>query len=520
MKVTSFKLRAVIATFIFFMPFIANSADLTEEQLDQYVEKAMSVFDIPGIAVGIIKDGDIQHLKGYGVREVGKDAKVDGDTLYAIASNSKAFTAAALAILVDDGVLEWDDKVIDFLPDFRLMDPWVTREFTIRDLLTHRSGMGLGAGDLMFWPSTFVTREEIIHNARYLKMVSGFRTAYAYDNLLYVVAGEVIAAAAGVSYEEFVDSRIMNQLAMGSGCHADITNLSDDNNIAIPHVIVDGGLRRAGRLNEEGEPMVIAAAGGIQCSARAMMNWLNMHLNDGAGLMSKKQHEEMWRPQTIMRISDTDKNWHGTNFTAYGLGFRLKDYHGLKHVSHTGGLLGMVTYIVMIPKEHLGIVVFTNQENGSAMRAIMEIILQTYLDAGDVDWTDRYEEIRNRNIASAASQVAEEGADADEEALLPLTDYMGTFRDPWFGDVTISENKDGLYFTSLRSKKLKGKMTPFKFNTFKVIWDDRSFNADAYAMFSTDFEGKVNGMKMKAISPLTDFSYDFHDLDFSKVAED
>lgn len=515
-------IKTLIISFIF--TFTAHlplySSELSEQELDKFVADAMDTFGIPGIAVGIIKDGDIKHLKGYGVREIGKEAPVDGDTLYAIASNSKAFTAAALAILVDDGILHWDDKVIDFIPDFRLQDPWVTREFTIRDLLTHRSGMGLGAGDLMFWPSTFVTREEIIKNVRHLKMVTGFRTEYAYDNLLYVVAGEVIAAASGMGYEEFVDNRIMNQLAIGNACYADTRDLVNAENIAEPHVIIDGTMQKAHRLQPLNEQMVIAAAGGIQCSARAMMTWVNMHLNDGAGLMSKAQHDEMWTPQTIQPVSSNDKMWHGTNFSAYGLGFRLKDYHGLKHVSHTGGLLGMVTYTVMIPQEKLGVVVFTNQENGSAMRAIMENIMQAYLETGDVDWTKRLNDIRLRSQANAAAQVQADANDADATALLPLDDYMGTFRDPWFGDVEISMDQDGLYFKSLRSAKLKGKMYPFKFNTFRVIWDDRSFNADAYAMFETNFEGEVSGLKMKAISPLTDFSYDFHDLDFNKVAED
>ncbi|MBT5185337.1 MAG: DUF3471 domain-containing protein, partial [Kordiimonadaceae bacterium] len=175
------------------------------------------------------------------------------------------------------------------------------------------------------------------------------------------------------------------------------------------------------------------------------------------------------------------------------------------------------TYIVMIPKTKLGIVVLTNQENGSAMRAIMNNIMQAYLDTGNVDWTARFEEIRNYNIARANSTIEAESVDADATSLLPIEDYMGTYRDPWFGDVTINEKQGELYFTAAKSQKLRGKMTPFKFNTFKVIWDDRSFNADAYAMFSTDFEGKVMGLKMKPISPLTDFSYDFQDLDFNKI---
>ncbi len=513
-KIKSFILRTV---FYIGSLNLACGENISEPQLDVMVENAMTTFNVPGVAVGIIKNGAIQHLKGYGVREIGKNTPIETDTLYAIASNSKAFTAAGLAILVDDGVVDWDDKVIDYIANFRLMDPWVTREFTIRDLLTHRSGMGLGAGDLMFWPTTEVSREEIIHNVRHLKMVSGFRTKYAYDNLLYVVAGEVIAAASGISYEDFIQTRILEPLGMESGCYADLTQLDDQDNIAEPHVEVYGKLQKASRLQELGEPMVIAAAGGIQCSASALMTWLNMHLNDGGRIMSKQQHDEMWTPQTILPVSDQDHKWHNTNFAAYGLGFRLQDFHGYKMTSHTGGLLGMVTYIVMIPKEDLGIVVLTNQENGSAMQAIMKNVLQKYLETGDVDWISRLSEIRNNQLASAQNQITAESANADTKSLLPVEDYMGIFRDPWFGNVTI-EKKDGtLYFTAAKSRKLRGKMFPFKFNTFKVIWDDRSFNADAYAMFSTDFEGKVSGLKMNAISPLTDFSYDFHDLDFAKV---
>lgn len=514
-----FKHLSLIAAFLISSVTNLCAGNLTINKLDIIVHEAMEEFQIPGVAVGIIKDGKVDFLKGYGVREVGKKDPINSNSLFAIASNSKAFTTTALAILVDDNIISWDDKVIDYIPNFRLMDPWVTREFTIRDLLTHRSGMGLGAGDLMFWPTTEVTREEIIHNVRYLKMVSGFRTDYAYDNLLYVIAGEVVSAASGVSYEEFIDSRIMAKLGIADGCIADLSKVKAGDNIAEPHVSVDGKLQKASRLQDLGQPMVIAAAGGIQCNAKSLMKWVNMHLNDGMGLISQRQHDELWSPQTIMKVNDLDKKWHGTNFTSYGLGFRLKDYHGFKHVSHTGGLLGMVTYIAMIPDHKLGIVVLTNQETGSAMRAIMENIMEEYLDIGDQDWTKRYAELGAVQRALALSQVAAENANANAKSLLALNEYMGTYKDPWFGLVTISKKDGALYFTAHKSRKLKGRLSPFKFNSFKVIWDDRSFNADAYAMFSTDFEGKVNGLKMKPISPLTDFSYDFQDLDFSKISD-
>ena len=508
----------LVTTFgIFTIP--ASSRDLKELELDTFVNAAMKSFKIPGVAIGVIKNNKIQHLKGYGVKNINRSELIDADTMYSIASNTKAFTASALAILVDDEIINWDDKVIDYLPNFRMMDPWITAEFTIRDLLTHRSGLGLGAGDLMFWPSTGVTREEIVKNVRYLKMVSGFRAKYAYDNTLYVVAGEVIASASNMSFENFVQIRIMDQLAISNGCKADITKISNNDNIASPHVNLDGELMVVGRLNEPGKPMVIAAAGGIQCSARAMMKWVNIHLNDGAGLISKTQHNEMLSPQTIIPVSKTDNKWHGTNFSAYGLGFRLKDYHGFKHVSHTGGLLGMVTYVVMIPGQNLGIVVLTNQENSYAMRAIMENILQIYLDTGNINWIDRFAKIQTRSLAQATKKVAEELENKETKPLLRLEDYTGLYRDKWFGDVDITLIDGELYFTAQKSLKLQGSLSPIRFNTFKVSWTDRSFNADAFAMFSTDFYGNVNGLKMKAISPLTDFSYDFHDLDFIKITK-
>jgi CubicO group peptidase (beta-lactamase class C family) len=190
---------------------------ITSEEIDSLVTLTLKTFDVPGIAVAVIKDGKVIHSKGYGVRSLNTKQKVDENTLFGIASNSKAFTAAALGILVDEGKLKWDDKVIDYIPEFRLYNPYVTEEFTITDLITHRSGLGLGAGDLMFWPdSSDFTKKDMIHNLRYLKQVSSFRTKYDYDNNLYMVAGEVLARIAGMSWEEFIQKRILDPLGMSS----------------------------------------------------------------------------------------------------------------------------------------------------------------------------------------------------------------------------------------------------------------------------------------------------------------
>src|ERR1700733_8641828 len=191
-----------------------SAPPISPAAIDATVARAMRAFQVPGMAVGIVKDGKLLYAKGYGVREVGKPGRVDADTLFQIGSNTKAFTAAALAILVDEGKIHWDDRVIDYLPQFRMYDPYVTREFTIRDLLTHRSGLGLGAGDLMFWPTTDFSRAEVMRGLRYLKPASGFRSEYAYDNLLYMVAGQIIPAVTGKSWEDFITERIFGPLQM------------------------------------------------------------------------------------------------------------------------------------------------------------------------------------------------------------------------------------------------------------------------------------------------------------------
>ena len=204
---------------------------ITAAQIDTLVAQVLTTFDVPGIAVGIIKDGQLIHAKGYGVRSLDNKKKVDENTLFGIASNSKAFTAAALGMLIDEGKLTWDDKVTDYIPEFRMYNPYVTEEFTIKDLLTHRSGLGLGAGDLMMWPdSSDFTKKDIIHNLRYLKPTSSFRTHYDYDNNLYIVAGEVVARISGMSWEDFIEKRIMQPLLMTKSA-ASISRLKDKSNI-------------------------------------------------------------------------------------------------------------------------------------------------------------------------------------------------------------------------------------------------------------------------------------------------
>lgn len=355
------------------------NAQITEKELDVLVENTMKTFNVPGIAVGIIKNGKLVLAKGYGVSNINTNQKVDANTMFGIASNSKAFTASALAILVDEGKINWDDKVIKYLPDFKMYNDYVTNEFTIRDLLTHKSGLGLGAGDLMIWPDGHdFTPKDIVKNIQYLKPVSGFRTKYDYDNLLYVIAGEVIEKNSGKSWCDFVEERIMKPIGMKNSA-ASWNRLKDTTNVIVPHVPTNGKLEVVKRYTNT----IFDAAAGLYASVNDLSQWLIFQMNrgnfDGKQIISEKQLFETWTPQTILPNRIQIGNPYATHFRSYGLGWQLTDINGKLQVSHTGGLDGIVTQTIMFPYEKLGIIVLTNQQNGTAFTVISNTIKDSYL---------------------------------------------------------------------------------------------------------------------------------------------
>ncbi|MBN2416107.1 serine hydrolase [bacterium] len=500
----------------------AGSQSISSVQIDSLVLRTMRTFDVPGIAVAVVKDDSVVHAEGYGVRSLRTGLPVDRNTLFGIASNSKAFTTTALGILVDEGALSWDDPVVRFIPEFTLYDDYVTREFTIRDLLTHRSGLGLGAGDLMIFPdSSDFTIDELIHNLRFLKPVSSFRSKFDYDNLLYIVAGEVIARVSGMSWSAFVEERIMDPLQMTMS-RGNVHRLAGMDNVADAHAPVNGVVRVVDRYDLE----LTSAAGGIYSSAAELCNWVRMHLRegcygDGQRLVSSEVHRAMWTPQTLLRAGGG--GFYRTHFRAYALGWGVRDINGLLEVSHTGGLLGMVTQVSMVPEIGLGIIVLTNQQSAGAFASITDQIKDAFLG---VSGTDHVAE-NHRRMQAYATQAQEvvDGVMAEVAAVkeksggpaVALTSFTGRFRDDWFGEIIISERDGRLHFLSLRSPKLKGWLDYYKDSTWIVQWLDRSMDADAFVMFHPDDTGRFATVTMKAVSPLTDFSYDFQDLYFTKV---
>lgn len=518
----SFKLSSL--TFIIcIFNFSLFAQPITSAQIDSVVEKTLKTFDVPGIAVAVVKDGKIIHEKGYGVRSLNTKQKVDENTLFGIASNSKAFTVAALGILIDEGKLNWDDRVSDYIPEFKLYSPYVTDAFTIRDLLTHRSGLGLGAGDLMFWPdSNNFTLKDVIHNLRYLKAVSAFRTKFDYDNLMYILAGTIVSRVSGMPWEDFIETRIMQPLGMTQSA-ASYKRLKDKTNVIDPHAPVDGVVKVIRRdWSQVADP-----AGGIYSNLTDMCKWIIMQMDNGKygdglknQLLSETVHEEMWTPQTIIPVHGLTP--YNTHFASYGLGWFLNDEKGYKVCSHTGGLAGIVTQVTLIPEMKLGIIVFTNQQSGAAFTAITNTIKDSYYGITGMDRIKQYHDRVVEREADAKKTTDNIWKEIDEAQKNNTTKtdvnlYVGTYTDEWFGNVDISIKNGKLWFNSKRSYLFSGEMLPYKGNTFIAKWTDRSLDADAYIMFNLDDEGKPSEIKMKPISPLTDFSFDFQDLDFKRL---
>jgi CubicO group peptidase (beta-lactamase class C family) len=484
--------------------------------LDHWVERAMETFEVPGLAVTIVKDGETVAANGYGVRLLGERAAVDERTLFGIASNTKAFTATALGLLVEEGKIEWDGRVVDYLPWFQMWDPYVTRELTVRDLLVHRSGLGLGAGDLLWWPPSTYDRKEIARRLRYLEPETSFRSAYAYDNVLYIVAGEVIEAVSGQSWEDFVQSRILDKVGM-SGSNTLHSAVTDGGNVAATHARVDGRVRPIAPFTSDNTN----AAGGINSSAEDMAKWLKVQLahgqlTDGSRLFSEETARELVTVVTPMPISAPPPELAelDTSFNGYGLGFGLREYRGHKLVQHTGGLPGYVSRVAMIPDAGIGVAVLTNQESRAAYDAIVYHILDHYLGAPPKDWIAAYEAVTRRENEENASAVAtaQQSRDESSRPSLPLEQYAGTYTDAWYGDVTIGHANGKLAIEFSHSPALRGPLEHWQHDTFVARWADRELRADAFITFALKPDGTIEHAKMQAVSPDTDFSYDFHHL--------
>ncbi|HYZ82858.1 MAG TPA: serine hydrolase domain-containing protein, partial [Bryobacteraceae bacterium] len=375
---------------LFCVTFSLAGQTIAPEQIDTLVEAAMKAWKVPGASVAIVQQDRIAHVKGYGIRELGKEDKVTADTVFAIASVSKAFTTTAMAMLVDEGKMNWDDPVSKYLPWFRLSDPLASSAVTLRDIVSHRTG--LTRHDAL-WIGSPWTREELIRRTATLKLSKPFRSAYQYQNLMFTTAGEVVAASSGKSYEEFVRTRIFEPLGMKKACF-NVEEAQKSPDFAAAHDRGDPEPKLGKWRNVDN----IGGAGEINASARDMAQWLRLHLNDGMydgkRLVSAKNLEETRMPHTPQRLDGITRAYNPeTNLMTYGMGWNTYDYRGQYVVSHGGALSGFRAHLTLLPKYKVGFVILSNLGGTQMPEALRNTFIDSMLGLPARDWNAEFQQV-------------------------------------------------------------------------------------------------------------------------------
>jgi CubicO group peptidase (beta-lactamase class C family) len=499
------------------------------KDIGETVEALRQKVGAPGVSIAIVEQGKTTLSRGWGVRRLGDTAPVDAQTLFQTGSTGKAMTATALAILVDEGKIAWDDPVIKHMPWFRMYDAWVTREITIRDLLVHRSGLGAGQGDLMFVPRTQLTRKQTVERIAYLKPKTSFRSAYAYDNILYAVAGQLIEEVTGKTWEAFMRERVL-----GPGGMKNATSDSEDRfriaNRSWPHARLSGPLRGLGPqqvLDERDElGRNIAPAGGLALSADDMAAWLKIQLAHGAlpngkRLFSEAQAAEMWAPVTPIQITPLPDSLKPAQPTqqAYALGWGVQDYRGHRVIQHSGGVFGSITRVVLIPDRNVGFAIMMNSEDSGMLLGLSFDLLDHYLDQPDYGWIAKWEDWYQARLAGGVEFLKQKQASAVKSGpSLALAGYAGRYRDPWYGDIVVASTPKGLTIDFTSTPRMAGRLEHWQYDSFVTRFDDPAIEP-AYVTFALDADGKITGVTMKAVSPIADFSWDYPDLDLKPVED-
>lgn len=489
----------------------AGQADL--KKLDAYYAKALKDWGVPGMSIAIVKDGKVVFSKGYGTKEVGKNETPDGNTLYAIASNSKAFTSAAIGKLVDDGKMSWNDPVVKHIPWFQLPDESMSRMATVRDILSHRAGLGTFSGDLIWYRST-LSDEDIIRRVKHLPTAYGFRSGYGYSNVMFITAGEIIERVSGASWREYITNQLLQPLGM-TRTIVGTRDLAAKGNSATPHSL----------LNDQHKPMpwedweTVAATGGILSSVNDMAKWMLFNLNHGTWeddtLLSAESHNLIWTPHNNFVVDHTRKDAVG-HFSGYGLGWGISDYHGRFRAGHTGGYPGMVSAVALIPGEKLGVVILTNGMK-PIFSALVNYTLDAFLKATPRDWSkENLERYRNFQQRDTRIQDRINNRIPDTKPTLAQRECIGKYTTPAYGNITVTDENGKLKIRFEHTPDLTATLSHWHHDTWKMEWDHPEVIAwfsFGTVKFETDNNGKVTGLSFDV--PNDDFW--FEELNAKKV---
>ena len=488
------KTLLLLLSFALPMQAVAQQGQL--QGLDDYIQNAMQDWEIPGLAIAIVKDDSVVYAEGFGVRDLRTREPVNPNTLFAIGSASKAFTVAAVAMLVDEDEVEWDDPATEYLPDLQLFDSYASRELTVRDLLTHRSG--LSRGDLL-WYATDYDRDEILRRVRFLEPSWSFRSHFGYQNIMYLAAGQIIPDVTGESWDEFVDERIFTPLGMEASNTSTLA-LERMENVATPHAEIDDEVRPIPWRNIDN----IAPAGSINSNVLEMAQWVKLQLGHGElggrELLDSATVEEMHTPQTIIRKEGA---WAlmapESDFLMYGMGWFLSDYRGRKVVQHGGNIDGMHALVAMLPEEDLGVVILTNLGPNYLTYALAHRIFDAYLGAPQKDWSEtlseQYEELRKQ--FEAEEKKMEEARVSGTNPSLSLEEYAGTYQNEMYGDATVALENGRLVLR--RGPNFVGDLEHWHYDTFRAVWRDPTLGK-SFVTFGLNPMGKAAELEIQDLA--------------------
>lgn len=489
------RLIALLITILAAAQFAAAQADPLAG-LDEYVKKAMAEWEVPGVAIAIVKDDKVILARGYGVRKLGDPTPVDERTMFAIGSSSKAFTAATIGILVDEGKLKWDDPAATHLPGFELYDPYASRELTVRDMLTHRSG--LQRGDLL-WYGTDLSRDEILKRVRYLEPSWSFRSNFGYQNLMFLAAGQVVGKVTGKTWDAFVDERIFTPLGMNAS-NTSIKAFPAGGNVATPHGKIEGNVKEIGWRDIDN----IAPAGSINSNAAEMAQWVRLQLGEGMfegkRVFSSGVAKQMHSSHTIISLAGNyEVLYPEAHFLNYGLGWFLSDYKGKKLIEHGGAIDGMRAAVALVPEEKLGVVVLTNLNGTAFPHFLMFRVIDSFLGGADKDWMA--ESLKTMKALEAraeeAQKKAEEARVKGTKPSLAADGYAGKYKNDLYGEVTVKN--DGGKLSIRFGPAFEGSMEHWHYDTFRAKFDG-PLGGNALVTFDLNAQGKADELTLQLVS--------------------
>ena len=489
-------MRRTLLFLSFFVPLTASLSQISPVPgLEKTIDQALKDWEVPGLAIAIVKSNAVLYERGFGVRTLGTKDRVDEHTIFSIASTTKAMTAACIGMLVDEGKMSWDDPVSKWLPELQLRDPLATRELKVRDLLTHRAG--LPRGDMLWYGSSY-DRSEVLRRVRNLAPAWSFRSRYGYQNIMYMAAGQVVGAVSATTWDAFIAERLFKPLGMNRSSTS-IKDLKGLANVATPHEKVDDTLRAIRWPNYDN----VGGAGSVNSSAHDMAQWMRLILNngsyDGKRLLKDRTVEELTTPQMVNRLDSTARALRpSSHFLMYGLGWSLLDYQGKKIVTHDGWLDGMRTRVMLVPELSLGVVIILNGPSALLHTALGYQVLDHFLGAPKRDWSAEYLKISHEEEAKADTRAEEreEKRVKNTTPAMPLSAYAGTYDSDLYGELVIA--LQGKTLTLAFGEMYIGDLAHRHFETFQVNWRDKVLGWDE-VLFHQGFDGTVASIEWSGL---------------------